>query len=259
MPMCVTFADDTTVEDDGRMTRDEFFTHLANDPKLPRTSQPTPAAFMEAYADAELAGEEAVVITVAAKLSGHLPERQAGCRRCGYQGVCHRLRDRHPGRGADRARGRCRLREEGLTAGEIAEALERFKKRIRIVAVVDSLKHLHKGGRIPAAVAIVGGALGIKRSSPCMDSTVKLAGKGRGRPGAMVAMFKQLDELGGIDTDYPCVVLYSDEKQLAGPVHHYLAQNLKIGGALTCQIGATIGTHVGPRATGVAFVAKEAD
>ena len=42
VPMCVTFADDTTVEDDGRMTRDEFFTHLANDPKLPRTSQPSP-------------------------------------------------------------------------------------------------------------------------------------------------------------------------------------------------------------------------
>ena len=101
----------------------------------------------------------------------------------------------------------------------IAEALERFKKRIRIVAVVDSLKHLHKGGRIPAAVAIVGGALGIK----------------------------------------PVIALYDSTVKLAGPVHHYLAQNLKIEGALTCQIGATIGTHVGPRATGVAFVAKEAD
>ena len=55
-----------------------------------------------------------------------------------------------------------RLRdEEGLTAEEIAAVLEQFKKRVRIVAVVDSLKHLQKGGRLPAAVAIVGGALGI--------------------------------------------------------------------------------------------------
>ena len=258
VPMCVTFADDTTVEDDGRMTRDEFYTHLANDPKLPRTSQPSPAAFMEAYADAELAGEEAVVITVAAKLSGTYQSAKLAAEDVDTKVYVIDSETATQGE-ALIVREALRLREEGLTAGEIAEALERFKKRIRIVAVVDSLKHLHKGGRIPAAVAIVGGALGIKPVIALYDSTVKLAGKGRGRPGAMVAMFKQLDELGGIDTDYPCVVLYSDEKQLAGPVHHYLAQNLKIEGALTCQIGATIGTHVGPRATGVAFVAKEAD
>ena len=49
------------------------------------------------------------------------------------------------------------LAAEGLTAEEIAAVLEQFKKRVRIVAVVDSLKHLQKGGRLPAAVAIVGG------------------------------------------------------------------------------------------------------
>ena len=55
-----------------------------------------------------------------------------------------------------------RLREEeGLTAEDIAAVLEQFKKRGRSVAVGDSLKHLQKGGRLPAAVAIVGGALGI--------------------------------------------------------------------------------------------------
>ena len=59
-----------------------------------------------------------------------------------------------------------RLRdEEHLSAEEIFNALEQFKKRVRIVAIVDSLKHLQKGGRLPAAVAIVGGALGIK---PCL-------------------------------------------------------------------------------------------
>jgi len=110
---------------------------------------------------------------------------------------------------------------------------------------------------ISAAVALVGGALGIKPVISLYDSTVKLVGKGRGRPGALVAMFKQLDEMGCVDTNYPCVVLYSDEKQMAGPVHHYLTQNLKLEGVRVSQIGATIGTHVGPRATGIVFVAKE--
>ena len=43
VPMTVTFADGTSREDDGSMTKDEFFARLAEDSKLPRTSQPSPA------------------------------------------------------------------------------------------------------------------------------------------------------------------------------------------------------------------------
>lgn len=70
VPMAITFEDGSSVEDNGQMTKDEFFERLAADSKLPRTSQPSPAAFMEAYADAELAGDEVIVITVGQKLSG---------------------------------------------------------------------------------------------------------------------------------------------------------------------------------------------
>ena len=151
-----------------------------------------------------------------------------------------------------------RLRdEEGLTAEEIAAVLEQFKKRVRIVAVVDSLKHLQKGGRLPAAVALVGGALGIKPVLALQDGAIKLVDKGRGRPGALVAMFKQLDALGGVDPRYGYTLLYSDNKQLVAPVHHYMHQNLQLTGGRVAQLGPTIGTHVGPGVVGVVFVAKE--
>ena len=151
-----------------------------------------------------------------------------------------------------------RLRdEEGLTAEEIAAVLEQFKKRVRIVAVVDSLKHLQKGGRLPAAVALVGGALGIKPVLALQDGAIKLVDKGRGRPGALVAMFKQLDALGGVDPRYGYTLLYSDNKQLIAPVHHYMHQNLQLTGGRVAQLGPTIGTHVGPGVVGVVFVAKE--
>ena len=52
------------------------------------------------------------------------------------------------------------------------DAHPQFKKRVRIVAVVDSLKHLQKGGRLPAAVAIVGGALGIKPVLALQDGAI---------------------------------------------------------------------------------------
>ena len=232
VPMSITFEDGSSVEDDGRMTKDEFFQRLATDSKLPRTSQPSPAAFIEAFADAELAGDEAIVITVGQKLSGTY---QCAVMASGEVDTPVYVVDSETATQGEAMilREALRLRAMGLSAQQIVDVLERFKKRVRIVAVVDSLKHLQKGGRVSAAVALVGGALGIKPVISLYESAVKLAGKGRGRPGALVALFKQLDELGGVDTDYPCVVLYSDDKAVASPVHHYLTQNLKLEGVRT--------------------------
>ena len=171
VPLSVTFADGTTQLDDGTMTKDEFFVRLAEDSKLPRTSQPSPASFMQVYEDAAAAGDEVLVITIGQKLSGT------------YQ--CAHL-----------------------------------------------------------AAADVG-------------LQVHLVDKGRGRPGALVAMFKQLDALGGIDPRYGYTLLYSDNKQLIAPVHHYMHQNLQLTGGRVAQLGPTIGTHVGPGVVGVVFVAKE--
>lgn len=256
VPMAITFEDGSSIEDDGQMTKDEFFERLAADSKLPRTSQPSPAAFIDAYTDAELAGDEAIVITVGQKLSGTF--QCATMAAADVDTPVYVIDSETATQGeALIVREALRLRDMGLSAEQIVDVLERFKKRVRIVAVVDSLKHLQKGGRVPAAVALVGGALGIKPVIALYESAVKLAGKGRGRPGALVSMFKQLDEMGGVDTNYSCTVLYSDEKGMAGPVHHYLTQNLKLDGVRTCQIGATIGTHVGPRAVGIVFVAKD--
>ena len=150
-----------------------------------------------------------------------------------------------------------RLREQGYTAAEIAAQLDVFKKRVRVIAVVDSLKHLQKGGRVSTAVALVGGALGIKPVLSLYDSRIQLEDKGRGRPGALVAMFKLLEKMGGVDPDYGYTLLYTDDRQLAAPVHHYMHNNLHLTGGRVGQVGATIGTHIGPRAVGLAFVLAE--
>ena len=89
VPLSVTFADGTTQLDDGTMTKDEFFVRLAEDSKLPRTSQPSPASFIQVYEDAAAAGDEVLVITIGQKLSGtyqcaHLPPPMSACRRISW-------------------------------------------------------------------------------------------------------------------------------------------------------------------------------
>ena len=256
VPLSVTFADGTGGLDGVELTADEFYAHLKVDKVPPRTSQPSPASFIELFEEAADAGDEVIVITVAQKLSGTY--QCASLAAAETDAKVYIIDSETATQGeAIIVREAIRLREQGLSASRIAAELETFKKRVRVVAIVDSLKHLQKGGRLPAAVAIVGGALGIKPVLALFDGAIHLVDKGRGRPGALVAMYRQLDKQGGVDPAYGYTLVYSDDKQLTAPVHHYLHQNLHLTGGRVGQIGPTIGTHIGPGAVGVAFVIPE--
>ena len=151
-----------------------------------------------------------------------------------------------------------RLRdEEHLPAHAIVAELEQLKQRIRVLAVVDSLKHLHKGGRLPAAVALVGGALGVKPVLSVVDGQIKLADTARGRPGAFVAMFKNIEKMGGVDPRYGYALLYSDEKGVLAPLHHYMHENLHMTGGRVARLGPVIASHAGPGCAGLVFVTKD--
>ncbi len=254
VPLNVLFEDGETIRDGIDMTRADFYDRLQKADKLPRTSQPSPEAFMEVFEEAKAAGDEVVVILISSKLSGTFQCAKMAAEECEFNDAYFVDSDTASPGEYILIREAVRLRDEGVSAAEIAAALDLLKKRIRILAVVDSLKHLHKGGRLPAAVALVGGALGIKPVLSVYDGAVHLADKARGRPGAYVALFKQMDKMGGVDTRYDFVMVYSSDKQVLGPIQHYVRNNLKLEGGHFSQIGSVIGTHIGPSAAGIAFV-----
>lgn len=259
VPLHVLFADGTTVRDGVDITNDEFYHRLRGADKLPRTSQPSPEDFMKVYESAKQAGDTVIGIFIASTLSGTFQCAKLAAEACEFEDVY--FIDSGTGSQGEGIliREALRLRDEGTDAAEIAAALEELKTRIRILAVVDSLKHLHKGGRLPGAVAFVGGALGIKPVLAVQDGKIHLADTARGRPGAFVALFKQIEKLGGVDARYGYALIYSDERLTAGPLHHYAHNTLHLSGAHVGQLGATIGTHVGPGCAGICFVAKEPD
>ena len=54
-----------------------------------------------------------------------------------------------------------RLIEKGLSYEEILERLETDKSRIRLIALLDTLEYLKKGGRISKAAALAGSLLSV--------------------------------------------------------------------------------------------------
>ncbi len=257
VPITVRFADGVTLRDGVDATREEFYTRLLAAEKLPTTSQPSPEAFMTAFAEAKAAGDETIVVTLASSLSGTFQCARLAAEECGYRDVW--FVDSRTGSAGEAllVREALRLRAAGRSTPEIVAALEVLKPRVCVLAVVDSLKHLHKGGRLPGAVALMGGALGIKPVLSVLDGQIKLADKARGRPGAYVALFRQIEKLGGIDAAYGYTLLYSNDKSVLAPIHHYLHANLHLTGGQVAQLGAAIGTHVGPGVAGLCFVRRD--
>lgn len=220
VPLQVVFSNGDTALDGVDITGDAYYERLKGEEKLPRTSQPSPDQFIEVFEQARAAGDQVVAVLLSSTLSGTWQCARLAAETCEFEDLW--VVDSRTGSQGEAVlvREALRLRDEqGCTAEQIAAALEELKGRIRILGVVDSLKHLHKGGRLPAAVALVGGALGIKPVLSVMDGEIRLADTARGRPGALVALFKQIDKLGGIDPQYGYVLLYSDEKSTVAPIH----------------------------------------
>ena len=256
VPLSVTFADGTTQLDDGTMTKDEFFVRLAEDSKLPRTSQPSPASFMQVYEDAAAAGDEVLVITIGQKLSGTYQCAKLAADMANVDNVLFVDSGHVCLSEALLVRLAIQLRDSGKTAGQIAAILEHAKEHLHLVAAIDDLKYLRKGGRLPAAVAVAGGMLGIKPLITIQDGKVAMAGKARGLPGAYVALFKKVEEMGGINPAFPALAGYTVSPREVTPIQTYLRDNLQQEDLLVRQIGCVIGTHAGPGAFGIAFFDK---
>jgi len=85
---------------------------------------------------------------------------------------------------------------------------------------------------------------------------VAMAGKARGLPGAYVALFKKIEELGGIHPEFTALAGYSSNLREVQPIENYFRDNLHLSAPLVRQIGCVIGTHAGPGAFGLAFFDK---
>jgi DegV family protein with EDD domain len=149
-----------------------------------------------------------------------------------------------------------RYREAGLSAKEIAERLEQEKKQIRVLALLDTLEYLKKGGRISAATALAGSLLSIKPVVTVDEGAVVMAGKARGSKQGNNLLRVLVEKSGGIDFSRPLCLAYSGLSDAMLRKYIEDSEELWQGHDDCLQIatvGCAIGTHAGPGAVAVAF------
>ena len=256
IPLNVTLEDGTVLRDGVDMTPSAYYEILAGCRKLPTTSQPSPELFENFFLEAAAAGDEVIGIFLSHALSGTYQCAKLAADMANVDNVLFVDSGHVCLSEALLVRLAIQLRDSGKTAGQIAAILEHAKEHLHLVAAIDDLKYLRKGGRLPAAVAVAGGMLGIKPLITIQDGKVAMAGKARGLPGAYVALFKKIEEMGGITPAFPALAGYTVSPREVTPIQTYLRDNLQQEDLLVRQIGCVIGTHAGPGAFGIAFFDK---
>lgn len=256
VPLTVRFGDQEYI-DGVTIDHKAFYEKLIESDVLPTTSQATPDAFIKEFEKAKDVGEAAVVITLASKFSGTY--QSATIAADDYENI-YVIDSGSAAMGSGiLVELAFKLLDEGKNAEEIAAILEEEKKKIIIVALVDTLEYLKKGGRISKAVAFAGGVLNIKPVLSVIDGEINMLGKARGSKMGNNLLVEEINKAGGIDFGKPVLLGYSGISdalllKYIEDSRHIWEGNLNEVRYTT--VGSVIGTHAGPGAVVVAFFKK---
>ena len=257
VPMTLTYGTESFM-DGCEIDKSTFYHRLIEKKEIPVTSQPSPEQFLQVFEQAKEAKDSVVVILISGVLSGTLQSAVLAKQICGYEEI-YIVDSMNATAGqrilVDEA---AKLAVQGKSAGEIAAQLDELKKRIRVTAVVDTLEYLYKGGRLSRAEAGLGTLANIKPVVKINEEgKVVVSAKGIGRKRACRLLLEAVKEM-DVDQEYPVYYLYSAEEANCENFRAELEKSMVFEhceGML--EIGATIGTHIGGGAFGIALVVKQ--
>lgn len=257
VPITIRFGN-TEYVDGVDISNQEFYEKLIESDVLPTTSQATPDAFEQIFKEIKDNGDTAVVITISSNLSGTFQSATIASE--DYKDCIYVVDSGSVTIGAGiLTEYALRLVDEGKSAEEIYNELLKVRENIYIVALLDTLEYLKKGGRISATTAIAGTLLSIKPVINVVDGVINTLGKARGSKQGNNLLVKEIGQAGGVDFSMPLLLGYTGLNDML--LKKYIEDSAylwedSVVNLKTTAIGCAIGVHAGPGAVAVAFFKK---
>ncbi len=248
----IIFEDGTQLRAWHDITEEEFYKRLPTESQIPKTSQPPIPMLKEMFMDGVENYDATIYFTISSKASGT------------YQ-TCHMIKneilEEHPDAKIEIVDSMSyslfitlmldeaiRLNREGKSLEEIVEGAKDVRRHTNVYVLVDTLKYLEKGGRINKASLIAGSLLNIKPVLSVINGIMESVDKFRGSKTVFHKLVQKViaDDLNTEDPHW-CIV-HADAQdradQLFATVKEHCGEDSKL--EFTSQIGATVGTHIGP-------------
>ena len=258
LPMSVYFGDRHYLENID-ITKEQFFDMLETDPNFPKTSQPAPALFEDLFEEAKEAGDEVVYLPLSTGLSGDWQTAMSMKESVGYDGIY--VIDTLTCTGGQRlmVEEAVRLRDEGKSGKEIADAMEEMKKHVEIFTVMDTLEYLYKNGRLSNVsyyIAVLGKIKPIMHCSVNSTGHAEIVSKHIGVKRAIEYVASR-PEVMPPDPRFPIYVMYTKVKDNAYKLRERLIEKgFEIPEEHIVPVGAVVGAHIGANACAIAYVRK---
>jgi len=250
---CYVVIDDHPFRDGVEIPPDEFYQKLASNARLPTTTQPSAADFQTVYGELLGQGHQIVSIHVSGKLSGTLNSAEQakvalGEAAAGIEIVDSRLVSIPLGLMALAA---AQMAGQAGSPQEVADQARRDVPLTNGFFMLDTLEYLRKGGRIGKAHAFVGSVLGVKPILTIRDGEAHPVERPRNRDRATRRLVELAHELSPFSH---LAVIYSTEPEQAEDLRGRLSGLLPSDDVVVARFGPTLGTYIGPKSLGVAFV-----
>jgi fatty acid kinase fatty acid binding subunit len=243
---------------DGQTFRDkidlgpsDFYRRLRESKSLPKTGAPSLAAFETEFREQLKAHDGVICINLASQLSGTFEVARRAAESVdanriwvvdsGSVSICI-------GWLAEMA---VQLASDGVSAADIVDQLEQAKGRLRILALLETLTFLQRGGRIGRAAALAGTLLSVKPILSVRDGEVGPVERVRTMNGAVRRLVELVVADGPIER---LGVMHADSPTIAAEVESQLRAHFPEVTIDRGELGPVVGTHGGPGVIGVGML-----
>jgi DegV family protein with EDD domain len=241
------------------ITTDEFYQHIATTGDLPQTSAVAPAGFQAAFKNAK---KDVLCITVSAQLSATYDSARTAIDLAQEENPTQRIEllDSGTAGGAQAlvALAAARAANAGQTLEEVTEVTRRVAQRVYFIGVLESLKHLQRGGRVPRVAAWAASLLNIKPVLAIWpgEGKVRMIERPRSKPKAIERLLNVI-ERESEGKPIHSVVMHAAVPEEAETLATRIRERFDCVETLITPFTPVIGAHTGPGLLGVAFYADE--
>lgn len=255
IPLTVFFGD-REYQENVNLSKDQFYDLLAGG-EYPKTSQPSPQLLLDLFEAAKEAEDEALYISISSGISGTYQTACATRELAEYDG-CYVLDSKNATGGLRLIlEYAAKLRDEGRTAEEIMEGVQSIQDKIVLYACMDTLEYLYRGGRISQTVYKLGTLAQVKPIIRVTDEgTIEVPAKAMGMRKGIDWLSRRVEERKP-SADHNFYAMYTGDRSNGVLLaEKFRAMGYDIPDEKIINVGAAIGSHVGPNACGMVYVAE---
>jgi DegV family protein with EDD domain len=234
--------------------KEGFYSRLPKDPIHPKTSQPSPADFVQAIQ--ATGAQQVLILTIASALSGTLNSAQQAANQVSAE--VHAVDSFSTSMGLGwQVLAAARAREEGADIEGMIAAAQRVRENLSVLFAVDTLEYLHRGGRIGGAAKLLGTALQLKPllAVDPITGRIDAVERTRTRKKALRRIVEaSVEGLNGSQRGLRMSVLHAVAEEDARAIYDELKAQYRPEEITMNELTPILGTHAGPGIVGLVVV-----